>query len=71
MKTDSASKKSAVIKALRLYQRENPRMNPSIRELCLLSGIASTSLMNYYLDQLEADGIITRIRGVARGIVVN
>jgi len=41
---------------------------PSIRELCDVVGISSTSVANYYLDQLEASGYIERSSKVSRGI---
>lgn len=41
---------------------------PSIREIGRLAGITSTSVVNYYLDQLEEAGFIERDRNVSRGI---
>jgi len=41
---------------------------PSIREICDKAGISSTSVVNYYLDQLEEMGYIERDQGVSRGI---
>jgi repressor LexA len=41
---------------------------PSIREICEKAGISSTSVVNYYLDQLEEMGIIERDRRVSRGV---
>jgi repressor LexA len=41
---------------------------PSIREIGKLAGISSTSVVNYYLDQLEEEGFIERDRNVSRGI---
>lgn len=41
---------------------------PSIREIGKLAGISSTSVVNYYLDQLEDTGHIERDRNVSRGI---
>lgn len=41
---------------------------PSIREICEKAGISSTSVVNYYLDQLEDMGIIERDRRVSRGV---
>ena len=45
------------------YQREN-RYPPSIREIGNKTGITSTSVVNYYLDQLEKKGMIERDRKI-------
>ena len=49
------------------YQREN-RYPPSIREIGNKTGITSTSVVNYYLDQLEKKGLIERDRKISRGV---
>ena len=41
---------------------------PSIREIGKRTSISSTSVVNYYLDQLEEDGFIERDRNVSRGV---
>lgn len=41
---------------------------PSIREICEQADISSTSVVNYYLDQLEEMGYIERDDRVSRGI---
>lgn len=41
---------------------------PSIREICEQTGISSTSVVNYYLDQLQEMGYIERDDRVSRGI---
>lgn len=41
---------------------------PSIREIGNAAGISSTSVVNYYLDQLQEMGIIQRDGHVSRGI---
>jgi len=41
---------------------------PSIREICQKANISSTSVVNYYLDQLEEMGYIERDRHVSRGV---
>jgi repressor LexA len=41
---------------------------PSIREICDKTSISSTSVVNYYLDQLEEMGYIERDGRVSRGI---
>jgi len=41
---------------------------PSIREICERATISSTSVVNYYLEQLEEMGFIERDRRVSRGV---
>ena len=41
---------------------------PSIREICIKTYISSTSVVNYYLEQLEELGYIERDGRVSRGI---
>ncbi len=41
---------------------------PTIREIGDKVGIHSTSMVNYYLEQLEAMGYIDRTEGISRGI---
>jgi repressor LexA len=41
---------------------------PSIREICDQAGVSSTSVVNYYLDQLKEMGLIERDDRVSRGI---
>ncbi|MCC6501182.1 MAG: repressor LexA [Anaerolineales bacterium] len=52
------------------YQREN-RYPPSIREIGEKTGITSTSVVNYYLDQLEKMGKIERDRKISRGVRIS
>src|SRR3970040_1850466 len=41
---------------------------PSIREIGKQTGISSTSVVNYYLNQLEEEGYIERDRKISRGV---
>lgn len=55
--------------------RKSKPLPPTIRDLQKATGITSTSVVNYYLDILEKEGKIRRVRGedgrsLARGIVV-
>ena len=43
---------------------------PSIREICEETNISSTSVVNYYLDQLEKWGYIKREKNISRGITM-
>lgn len=56
-----------ILEFLQEYQREN-RYPPSIREIGIKTGISSTSVVNYYLDQLEKRGLIERDRKISRGV---
>jgi len=56
-----------ILDFLQEYQREN-RYPPSIREIGNKTGISSTSVVNYYLDQLEKKGMIERDRKISRGV---
>ena len=49
------------------YQRKH-KHPPSIREIGESCGISSTSVVNYYLDQLEKAGHIERDRHISRGL---
>ncbi|MDP1716115.1 MAG: transcriptional repressor LexA [Anaerolineales bacterium] len=49
------------------YQREH-KHPPSIREIGEHCNISSTSVVNYYLDQLEKTGHIERDRKISRGL---
>ena len=56
-----------VLEFLAEYQSENGRP-PSIREIGDAANISSTSVVNYYLDQLEKMGYIERDGRVSRGL---
>ena len=58
------------IKILEVLERYNSQNGypPSIREICDKTGISSTSVVNYYLNQLEETGYIERDGRVSRGI---
>ena len=56
-----------ILDFLHEYQREN-KYPPSIREIGEKTGISSTSVVNYYLDQLEKKGMIERDRKISRGV---
>ena len=56
-----------VLEFLTKYQSENSRP-PSIREIGTKVGISSTSVVNYYLDQLVKMGYLERDDRVSRGL---
>jgi repressor LexA len=49
------------------YQREH-KHPPSIREIGEHCNISSTSVVNYYLDQLEKEKLLERDRKISRGM---
>jgi repressor LexA len=56
-----------ILDFLQVYQHQN-KYPPSIREIGEKTGISSTSVVNYYLDQLEKMGKIERDRKISRGV---
>ena len=56
-----------ILEVLEHYQ-DNVGYPPSIREIGKEANISSTSVVNYYLDQLEEMGYIERDRKVSRGM---
>lgn len=56
-----------ILDVLERYQGENG-YPPSIREIGKQTGISSTSVVNYYLNQLEEEGYIERDRKISRGV---
>src|SRR3972149_1470439 len=51
-----------------LAKFQNKGYPPSIRDICEDTGITSTSVVNYYLEQLEKWGYIERDRKISRGV---
>lgn len=56
-----------ILEFIESYQREH-KHPPSIREIGEHCDISSTSVVNYYLDQLEKAGHIERDRKISRGM---
>jgi repressor LexA len=56
-----------ILEFIENYQRKH-KHPPSIREIGENCGISSTSVVNYYLDQLEKSGHIERDRKISRGV---
>jgi len=56
-----------ILEVLERYSNQNG-YPPSIREICDKADISSTSVVNYYLNQLEESGYIERDGRVSRGI---
>lgn len=56
-----------ILEVLERYSNQNG-YPPSIREICDKADISSTSVVNYYLNQLEESGHIERDGRVSRGI---
>lgn len=62
------SERQKKILAVLARHQEQSGYPPSIREICEKTDISSTSVVNYYLDQLEEMGYIERDRRVSRGV---
>ena len=60
-------RQKSILQVLDNFQR-NTGYPPSIREICDQTDISSTSVVNYYLNQLEEMGYIQRDGRVSRGI---
>jgi len=58
-----------ILNFIQEYQRVH-KHPPSIREIGESCDISSTSVVNYYLDQLEDKGLIKRDRKISRGLQV-
>ena len=58
-----------ILKFMETYQKQYG-YPPSIREICDTTEISSTSVVNYYLDQLEKWGYIKREKNISRGITL-
>jgi repressor LexA len=56
-----------ILDFIEIYQRKH-KHPPSIREIGENCGISSTSVVNYYLDQLEKSGHVERDRKISRGV---
>lgn len=62
-----SERQKKILEVLEQFQ-EDPGYPPSIREICDATEISSTSVVNYYLGQLEEMGYIERDARVSRGI---
>jgi repressor LexA len=60
---------SKILVFMEKYQKQYG-FPPSIREICDETEISSTSVVNYYLDQLETWGYIHREKNISRGITL-
>lgn len=64
---DLSDRQKKILEVLEDFQKENG-YPPAIRQICDKAMISSTSVVNYYLDQLQDMGYIQRDEGVSRGI---
>jgi repressor LexA len=62
-----SERQKKILEVLERFQMD-PGYPPSIREICDETNISSTSVVNYYLDQLQEMGYIERDGHVSRGI---
>lgn len=58
MNKPSISRKDAVLEVI----RTSKPLPPTYQDIMALTGIPSTSVVNYYLDRLEDEGKIIRLR---------
>jgi repressor LexA len=65
--TKLTERQKKILEVLEHFQT-NAGYPPSIREICEQAGISSTSVVNYYLEQLTEMGYIQRDERVSRGI---
>lgn len=62
-----SDRQKKILEVLESFQIQNG-YPPSIREICEQASISSTSVVNYYLEQLEEMGYIERDRRISRGV---
>lgn len=62
-----SDRQKKILEVLERFQNKNG-YPPSIREICEKANISSTSVVNYYLEQLEEMGYIERDRRISRGV---
>jgi len=62
-----SERQKKILEVLERFQ-EQSGYPPSIREICDKTSISSTSVVNYYLEQLEEMGYIERDRRISRGV---
>ena len=62
-----SDRQKKILEVLQDFQDQNG-YPPSIREICSQAGISSTSVVNYYLEQLEEMNYIERDRRISRGV---
>jgi len=62
-----SERQEKILEVLSSFQDQNG-YPPSIREICAEADISSTSVVNYYLEQLEEMGYIERDRRISRGV---
>ncbi|MCD4738431.1 MAG: transcriptional repressor LexA [Anaerolineae bacterium] len=67
MKAELKQKPQQILDFIKAYRDEHD-YPPSLREIGGATGIASTSHVTYYLDQLEEKGYIARDNRISRGI---
>lgn len=66
----SDSRRKKILEFIKKFINEK-KYPPTIREIGDFMGIKSTSLIDFYLNGLENDGLINRDRNTARGITIN
>ena len=62
-------RRKRIVAFVACYYEAN-RRPPTIKEIGKDIGVTSTSLVSYYLDRLETDGIISRTHNSARSVML-
>lgn len=68
--TKPEAREMRVLKFLVSYHNRNGKMMPSIREIGEACNLTSTSVVNFYLDNLEKIKMIQRIPKISRGLLI-
>jgi repressor LexA len=67
--TKHAETRYEVLEAIREYVKTQG-IPPTLAELAEMLNIASTSTIRHHLLNLESEGLVKRVKGVARGIII-
>lgn len=67
MKFPLTKKQELIYQSIKRYIRENKK-SPTIRELCLINNLSSTSTIHDYIVKLKDKGYITYIENSGRSI---
>ena len=69
MSAKLTKRQKQVLKCIEEYQ-EKHGFSPSIRDLCEMTGLRSSSSVHAHLKKLEENGYIERMRECARAIIL-
>lgn len=69
MNINAINKKVEIYQTIVNYHKENG-FPPSVRNLCVLVNLKSTSSVHHHLTKLEKDGLIKIHKNTSRGIQI-